>query len=78
MHQKAPANPHADDDDQDEGIPEIHYPPNWGQHRSLSPQGAARKMSEGSDESFHSAESHHIADYTNKVATLTHQRPKSW
>ena len=52
-----------DDDDQEE-ITGIRYPPSWGQHRSMSPQGAARKMSEGSDESFHSAESHQKADYT--------------
>ena len=54
-----------DDDDQEE-IPGIRYPPSWGQHRSMSPQGATscRKMSEGSDESYHSAESHHKPDYT--------------
>ena len=51
------------DDDQEE-ITGIRYPPSWGQHRSMSPQGAAscRKMSQGSDESYHSAESHHKAD----------------
>ena len=51
-----------DDDDQDETITGIRYPPSWGQHRSMSPQGG--KISEGSDESFHSAELHHGADYT--------------
>ena len=54
------------DDDQEEEIPGIRYPPSWGQHRSMSPQGTTncRKTSLGSDESFHSAESHHKADYT--------------
>ena len=52
------------DDDQEEEIPGIRYPPSWRQHRSMSPQGAPSKISEGSDESFHSVESHHIADYT--------------
>ena len=51
-----------DDGDQDETITGIRYPPSWGQHRSMSPQGG--KISEGSDESFHSAELHHGADYT--------------
>ena len=51
-------------DDQEETITGIRYPPSWGQHRSLSPQRASRKISEGSDESFHSAESRHNADYT--------------
>ena len=53
------------DDNQEEEFPGIRYPPSWGQHRSMSPQGttSCRKTSLGSDESFHSAESHH-KDYT--------------
>ena len=48
----------------EEAIPVgIHLPPSWGQHRSMSPQRKSKKISEGSDESFHSAESHHGADY---------------
>ena len=50
------------DDDQEETIHGIHYPPSWGQYRSMSPQGASRKISEGSSESFYSAESPHGAD----------------
>ena len=52
------------DDDQEKTITGIRYPPSWGQHRSMSPQGTSRKISEGSDESFHSAEFHHKHDYT--------------
>ena len=52
------------DDGQEETITGIRYPPSWGQHRSMSPQGASRKISEGSDESLHSAESCHGNDYS--------------
>ena len=44
-------------DTQEEAIPGIRYPPSWGQHQSVSPQGASKKISEDSSESFHSAES---------------------
>ena len=46
----------SDDEETPAGI---RYPPSWGQHRSMSPQGASNKILEGSDDSFHSAESHH-------------------
>ena len=52
------------DDDQEETITGIRYPPSWGQHRSVPPQGASRKISEDSDESFHSAESLRGNDYS--------------
>ena len=60
---KSRGSSNSPDDTQEEAIPGIRYPPSWGQHRSMSPQGASKKISEGSDESFHSAESHHGADY---------------
>ena len=47
----------------EEAIPGIRYPASWGQHRSMSPQGTSMNISEGSDESFHSAESRGV-DYS--------------
>ena len=44
-----------DIDTQEEAIPGIRYPASWGQCRSMSPQGASKKISE---DSSHSAESH--------------------
>ena len=62
------------DDDREEPITGIRYPPSWGQvpeqhHQSVSPpQGASR---EGSDESFHSDESHHgSTDYTQCTSLI--------
>ena len=60
---KSRGSTNSPDDDHEETIPGIRYPPSWGQHRSTSPQGVSRKMSSDSSESFHSAESHHGADY---------------
>ena len=41
----------------------IRYP-SWGQHQSMSPQGASNNIPEGSDDGFHSPESHHgTTDY---------------
>ena len=53
-------------DDEKETIPGIHYPPSWGQNRSMSPQGSSNKIPEGSDDdSIHSVECHRsTTDYT--------------
>ena len=37
----------------------MRYPPSWGQHQSMSPQGSSNKIPKGFDDSFHSAESHY-------------------
>ena len=60
---KSRGSSNSPDDIREVVIPGIRYPPSWGQHRSMSPQGASNKISEGFCESFHSAESHHGADY---------------
>ena len=61
---KSRGSSNSPDDDQEEAIHGIRYPPSWGQHRSMSPQGISRKIPpEDSDESFHSAESHRGTDY---------------
>ena len=62
MKSRSSTNSLDDIDTQEEAITGIRYPPSWGQHRSMSPQGASKKISEDSSESFHSAESHG-ADY---------------
>ena len=43
----------------EEALAGIRYPSSWGHHQSMFPQGASNKILEGSDDSFHSAESHH-------------------
>ena len=61
---KSRSSSKSPDDDQEETITGIRYPPSWGQHRLMSPRGASRKISEDSDESFHSAESLRGNDYS--------------
>ena len=52
-------------DDEEETPAGIRYPPSWGQHQSMSPQGSSNNIPEGSDDSFQSAESHHgTTDYS--------------
>ena len=90
---KSRGSSNSPDDAQEETIPGIRYPPSWGQYRSMSPQGASKKISEGSSESFHSAESHHGTDYnilssidppkTKIMVSVTfnciyHVQPKVW
>ena len=58
---KSRASSKSLDRSEDEPIAGIRYPPSWHQN----PQGTSSKLSpEGSDESFHSAESHRGNDYS--------------
>ena len=52
----------SQDDDDDEAITGIRYPPNWGQRQSLPRQSPAA----GSDESFYSAESQYLTASLNQ------------
>ena len=62
---KSRASSKSPDRSEDEPIAGIRYPPSWYRNPPLSPQGSSSKLStEGSDESFHSAESHRGNDYS--------------
>jgi len=65
-----------DNDDQEETIPGIRYPPSWRQNQPLSPQGASMKISEDSDENYHSAESSHGNNYNNIMMSLDPPKTK--
>ena len=62
--------------DKEETIPGIRYPPSWGQQRSMSPQGSSNKILEGSDDSFHSAESHHGTNDYNILSSIEPPKTK--
>ena len=62
--------------DDEETIPGIHYPSNWGQHRSMSPQGSSSNLSEGSDDSFHAADSHHSTTDYNILSSINPPKTK--